>query len=51
VQFQPALLDRAIETSLILGRRTLQLEQERPIDLLDIDPAILDRLESVGELD
>jgi hypothetical protein len=30
------------------GRRPLELEQEGPIDLLDIDPAILDRLEGVG---
>jgi hypothetical protein len=28
----------------VLGRATLELEKEGPVDLLDIDPAVLDRL-------
>jgi hypothetical protein len=48
---QPTVLDRAIEASLVLRRRALELEQKRPVDLLDIDPPVLDRLEGVGQLD
>ena len=33
------------------ARRALQLEQKWPVDLLDIDTAVLHRLESVGQLD
>jgi hypothetical protein len=50
VQHQPALLDRAIEAGLLFSGRALELEQKWPVDLLDIDPAVLDRLERVGEL-
>jgi hypothetical protein len=48
VQLEPALLDRAQKAGLVFRRRALELEQKRPVDLLDIDPAILDRLECVG---
>ena len=51
VQHQPTLGHRAIETSLVFRRRALELIEEGRVDLLDIDPAILDRLECVGELD
>ena len=47
----PALGDRQIEACLVLGRRTLQLKQERAVDLLDMDAAIPDRLDCVGQLD
>jgi len=43
VQHQPAPGDREIEPGLVLGRRGLQLEQHRPVDLLDVDTAVLDR--------
>jgi hypothetical protein len=51
VQHQPALGDRAIEAGFVLRGRALELVQKRPVDLLDIDPAILYGLEGVGELD
>jgi hypothetical protein len=50
VQLEPAVLDRAIKPGLVFRRRALELEQKRPVDLLDIDPAVLDGLERVGEL-
>jgi len=50
VQLEPALLDRAQKAGLVFRRRALELEQKRPVDLLDIDPAVLDGLERVGEL-
>jgi hypothetical protein len=45
VQHQPALGDRVIETGLIFRWRALELEQKRPVDLLGIDPAVLDGFE------
>ena len=51
MQDQPALGDRVIEAGLIFRRRPLQLVEKGRVDLLDIDPAILDRLESVGEFE
>jgi hypothetical protein len=39
------------QARLTFRRRGLQLKQERAVDLLDIDAAILDRLESIGDLD
>ena len=50
VQYQPTLGDRIIQAGLVLRRRALQLEQVWPVDLLDIDAALLDRLERIGEL-
>jgi len=50
VQHQPALLDGTLEPGLVFGRRSLEAEQG-PLNLLDIDPAVLDRLEGIGELD
>jgi hypothetical protein len=43
--------DRIVEAGLVFRRRALELGQKRPVDLLDIDPAVLERLESVGEFD
>jgi len=37
---QPAVRDGEIETGLVLGRAAAFLEQERPVDLLDVDAAI-----------
>ena len=48
---QPAFCDREIEPDFAFGRRALQLEQERPVDLLDIDAAVLHRLEGMGQFD
>jgi len=46
-----SLGDGPIEPGLVLGRRGLQLEQHRPVDLLDVDTAVLDGLDGVGEFD
>jgi hypothetical protein len=40
----------ALNTKVLPNGRALELEQKRPVDLLDIDPAVLDGLERVGEL-
>src|ERR1700751_1979394 len=46
VQDQPAISNGTIEAGLVFRRRALELIQERLLDLLDIDPAVLDRLEA-----
>jgi hypothetical protein len=51
VQHQPSLLDRAIEAGFVFRRRGLQLKQHRPVDLLDVDAAVLDGFHTVGEFD
>lgn len=51
VQHQPALGDRQIKACLVFGRRSLELKQEGPVDLLDMDTAVLDRLNGVGQFD
>ena len=48
VQLEPAFLDRAIEAGLVFRRRALGLEQEQPVDLLDLDPVVIDRLAGIG---
>jgi hypothetical protein len=48
--FVAALGNREIKPSLVLGRRALELIDERPIDLLDVNPAVLHRLDGVGQL-
>ena len=50
VQHQPALGYRMLKAGFVFGRRPLQFEQKRPVDFLDVDPAVLDRLEGIGEL-
>src|ERR1700747_3169784 len=50
VQYEPALGNGTLKTRLVFRRRALELKQERPVDLLDIDAAVLHRLESVGTL-
>ncbi len=39
------------EAGPVLRGRAFELEQEWPVDLLDIDSAVLDGLERVGELE
>ena len=41
----------ALNTKVLPNGRALELEQKRPVDLLDIDPAVLDGLECVGQLE
>ena len=48
---QPAFGDRQLQPGAIFGRAATLLEQERPVDLLDVDPAVLDRLDGVGDLE
>jgi hypothetical protein len=50
MQPQPALGNGALKPGLVLGGRALELIDEGPVDLLDIDPAVLHRLEGVGQL-
>jgi hypothetical protein len=51
VQDQPAFGYRMVKAGFVLRRCALEFEQKRPVDLLDIDPAVLDWLECVGELE
>ena len=48
VHDQPAALDRQIQAGLVFGRRSVVATQERPVDPLDIDPAILDDFRSLA---
>jgi hypothetical protein len=49
VQHQPAAFDRATEAGLIFRWRGLQLEQHRPVDLPDVDAAVLQDFNRVVE--
>jgi hypothetical protein len=49
-RLKPATLDREPEPGAVLGGCGMVLEQEGPVDLLDIDAAVLDRLEGTGAL-
>ena len=51
MQPQPAVGNGTLKTGLIFGWRALQLKQERPVDLLDMDAAVLHPLDGVGQLD
>ncbi len=51
MQFQPAARDRKVEGGLLFGRRGFQIEQERRVDLLDMDAAVLRNLDRIGDLD
>ncbi len=48
VQHQPAALDRQVKASLVFVRRALLAKQERPVDQLDVDPALPHDLDAVG---
>jgi len=50
VEPQPAALDAQVETGLVLGRAAAQFVQERPVDQLDVDAAVLHRLDGIGDL-
>jgi hypothetical protein len=47
---EPALGNRQIEAGLVFDRRTLVLIQERTVDPLDVDAAVLHSLGRVGDL-
>ena len=47
---QPAALDSPIQTGLVFGWRGFLAEQKRPVDQLNVDPAVLYRLGGVGDL-
>ena len=49
VHQEPAALDRQLQASTIFGRRCALAKQERPVDLLDVDAAVLHRLDAVGD--
>jgi hypothetical protein len=51
VKRQPAPVGGIGEAGAELAGAALQREQERRIDLLDVDAAVLDRLDAGGELD
>jgi hypothetical protein len=51
VHLDPAALDGVLDPGLVLGGRALDLVQERPIDLLDVDAAILHGLDAARDLD
>src|ERR1700733_3262207 len=48
---EPATLDSQLHARAVFGRRAALLLQERPIDLLDMDAAVLHRLGGVSDLD
>jgi hypothetical protein len=47
--FGDDLCDGTLKAGLVFRRRTLELIQERPVDLLDIDAAVLHGLDGVGQ--
>jgi hypothetical protein len=49
VQPEPALGDYEIQTGFVFRGRALELMQKGRIDLLDVDSAVLNRLDSFGE--
>jgi hypothetical protein len=51
VHRQPAALDCEIETCAIPLRAALELIQERSVDQLDMYPAVLLRLDGIGDVD
>jgi hypothetical protein len=50
VHHQPAALNRQIQTRLVFVRCAFLTEQKRPVDQLDVDPAVLHDLDGVGDL-
>ena len=50
MQHQPAALDRQLQASTVFGRRCALPKQERPVDHLDVDPAVLHGLDAIGDL-
>ena len=50
VHHEPAALNRQAQTSLVFRRRAFLAKQKRPVDLLDMDAAVLHGLRAVGDL-
>ena len=50
MKHQSTALDRPIQAGLVFGRRCALSKQERPVDQLDADPAVLHDLDGVGDL-
>ena len=50
VQPKPATLDRELEAGAVFGRAALELGQERPADLLNLNSAVLHWLDGAGDL-
>ena len=50
VQPEPSALYCELEAGAVFGRPALELGQERPVDLLDVDATVLHRLDGVGDL-
>ena len=50
MQYQPAALNRDIQASFVFVWRASLAKQERPVDQLDVDLAILHSLDDVGDL-
>jgi hypothetical protein len=48
VHRDPAALNRLFEPGAVLRRRGLQIEQHRPIDQRDVDPAVLNGFAPAG---
>jgi hypothetical protein len=46
-----AALDREPEAGAVLCRRGLEIEQHRPVQQFDMDPAVLNGLDRIGEFD
>jgi hypothetical protein len=51
VHHKPPALDPELEAGAVFRRRRLETEQHRPVEQLDMDPAVLDGLGRLGELD
>ena len=51
VQLEPAALDCVLDPGPELGPAGVERVQERRVDLLDMDAAVLDRLNAAGDLD
>lgn len=51
VHHDPAALDRVFNPGEILFDRSLNFEQKRPVDLLDMNAAILNGFDAVGDVD
>jgi hypothetical protein len=51
MQIEPSLRNRQIKACLVLGRRALQFKDKGAVDFLNVDPAILYRLDRIGDLD
>jgi hypothetical protein len=47
---QPAARDGKLEAGTVFGRTATFFEQEGPVDLLNVDPAVLDGFGGVGDL-